>query len=216
MPQFPDTRPSLLARVHATGAAGQDEDAWREFVAIYRPAVYRLARGRGLQHADAEDLAQGVFAAVHRAIGRWEADPARGRFRAWLATATRNAAVNALTRKPRDVAAGGTSAQDLLAILTEPDDDRAEAALRREYRRSLFRQAAGRVRGEFSAGIWQAFHLTAVEGHSVEEAASILGKTAGAVYAARSRVMRRLRSEVERLEVDVAGPEAAGGQTDGE
>src|SRR5687768_14709327 len=134
MPSFPDTRASLLARVRAAGSGGtRDDGAWREFVALYGPAVYRLARHRGLQHADAEDLTQVVFTAVHRAIDGWEADPARGRFRSWLATVVRNAAVNALTRRPRDAAAGRTSVLDLLAGHPEPDERTADA-LRREYR----------------------------------------------------------------------------------
>ncbi|MDF1845243.1 MAG: hypothetical protein P1U77_27860 [Rubripirellula sp.] len=52
--EFPDTRASLLLQVKA----GDDPNAWDEFVAVYRPIVYRLARRRGLQDADAEDLAQ--------------------------------------------------------------------------------------------------------------------------------------------------------------
>ena len=67
MPEFPETRDSLLARI----GGPRDEEAWREFVTIYRPVVYRLARRRGLQHEDAEDLAQQVMISVRRAIDVW-------------------------------------------------------------------------------------------------------------------------------------------------
>jgi len=66
MPEFPETRTSLLVRIQSP----HDGEAWREFVAIYRPVVYRLARRRGLQDADAEDLSQRVVIAVQRAIGK--------------------------------------------------------------------------------------------------------------------------------------------------
>ena len=49
---LPNTRESLLIRVRDL----RDRDAWNQFVQIYRPAVYRLARARGLQDADAQDL----------------------------------------------------------------------------------------------------------------------------------------------------------------
>jgi RNA polymerase sigma factor (sigma-70 family) len=192
MSHFPETRNSLLARVQSL----EDEDAWHEFVAIYRPVIFRLARQRGLQPADADDLAQRVFIAVNRAIGDWQPDPERGRFRAWLGTIARNAIINALSRRPPDAAAGGTSILELLESQPEPDD-RARDALDREYRRSLFRWAARRVRAEFGEAVWNAFWLTTVQGRAVPEAAAELGRTTGAVYAARSRIMRRLREEVE-------------------
>jgi hypothetical protein len=53
------------------------------FVAIYRPMVYRIGRRAGLQDSDAEDLAQLVMESVAKAIPNWEKDPQKGGFRAW-------------------------------------------------------------------------------------------------------------------------------------
>src|SRR6187200_645124 len=76
----PSTNDSLLLRLKDT----HDELAWREFLDLYTPMVCRYAQRRGLQDADARDVAQEVFALVSRAIGAFEYDPLRGRFRAWL------------------------------------------------------------------------------------------------------------------------------------
>ncbi len=76
--------------------------------------------------------------------------------------------------------------------------EHTQETLQREYRRSLFRWAAERIRPEFRNGTWDAFWLTTVEGMSVEEAGRTLGKTVGAIYAARSRVMRRLKEEIQQ------------------
>ena len=54
MPDFPDTRYSLIERVQDLA----DEAAWVEFLAIYQPVLYRMARRRGLQDADAQDVIQ--------------------------------------------------------------------------------------------------------------------------------------------------------------
>jgi hypothetical protein len=55
MPNPPTTRNSLLLRL----CQPADEQAWQEFVEIYEPLVYRLARRRGFQHANqAESLAK--------------------------------------------------------------------------------------------------------------------------------------------------------------
>ena len=70
-----------------------DQAAWVEFVEVYRPVIYRLATRRGMQHADAEDLAQLVLASVAKAIDQWEDDPQRARFRTWLRRVANNAIV---------------------------------------------------------------------------------------------------------------------------
>ena len=83
MHEFPETRDSLLLQIRDRS----DRESWYEFAAIYRPLVYRMARRRGLQDSDAQDLAQRVLLSVASAIIDWEADPRRARFRRWLARA---------------------------------------------------------------------------------------------------------------------------------
>src|SRR5688572_21825063 len=84
----PDTRASLILRL--PNAA--DVAAWDEFVAVYEPLVFRLALGRGLQPADADDLVQEVFSAVANQVGEWLQRMDRGSFRAWLLRIARNIA----------------------------------------------------------------------------------------------------------------------------
>jgi RNA polymerase sigma-70 factor (ECF subfamily) len=105
----PTTRHSLVLRLRDR----DDEAAWTEFVAIYEPLVYGLTRRKGLQDADARDLCQEVFRAVAGAIERWDPDPAKGKFRAWLFRIARNLLVNFFAdqrRHPRGT--GSTSVQD--------------------------------------------------------------------------------------------------------
>lgn len=92
MSQPPTTRASLILRLrHPDDAA-----AWEEFVAIYQPLIFRLAKSRGLQDADAFDVAQEVLARVAGAINRWDPDPDRGSFRGWIGRITRNLAIDFL------------------------------------------------------------------------------------------------------------------------
>jgi len=195
MPELPDTRASLLVRVSDPG----DDEAWREFTAIYRPAVYRLGRRRGLQDADADDLAQRVLLAVSQKIADWRPTSPKASFRGWLAAVTGNAIVNALTRVGVAPGKGGTSVVERLA--KQPGRDESLPEFDEEFRRALFRRASEEIRQEFHESTWQAFWMTAVEGLAVEAAAERLKKSAGVIYASRSRVMRRLREKVEELNV---------------
>ena len=184
----PETRLSLLLRVRDRS----DQVAWQEFVEIYRPVIVRIARQRGLQDADADDVAQQVLIGVARAVERREHDPKQAKFRTWLNRVAHNAILNALSRGKPDRGSGDTG---LLMGLHQaesrdgPDSD----LLQLEYRREVFRWAARQVRPEFQPETWSAFWLTAVQGLDCEMVADSLGKSVGAVYAARSRVIRRIQ-----------------------
>ncbi len=194
-PPAPATRHTLIVKLRDPADAG----AWREFVAIYEPLIYGLARRKGLQDADARDLCQEVFRTVSQAIDRWDADPSRGSFRGWLSRIARNLLVNFLTRRPyRLRGSGSTSVQELLEA--QPvDDPSATALFEAEYRRRLFRWAADEVKGDFAPKTWDAFWRTAVEGRSPGDVAAELGLSVGAVYIARSRALARLRNRIGEL-----------------
>ena len=194
MSSAPETRESLIVRLNDQN----DSEAWEEFVGIYRPVIFRLAVARGLQHSDADDLAQQVLVSVAAKIPEWQTDTARARFRTWLSRVVRNAAINALTRRTNDRGRGGTSA--LILINGKPADACADAeVLEMEWRREAFRRAADEVRDEFQQATWEAFWLTAVEGVSASDAAMRTKKSVGTVYVARSRVMTRLQEKLRLM-----------------
>ncbi len=191
MPSAPETRDSLLIRLNRA----DDNAAWEEFVALYRPVIVRLAMSRGLQHSDADDLAQQVLVSVSRKIPEWQSNDRRAQFRTWLSKVVRNAAINMVTRRRNDRGHGGTSA--LILINGEPADSCTdEHVLTMEWRREAFRRASDQIRDEFQSATWEAFWLTAVDGLSPAEAAKRTGKSVGAVYVARSRIMARLQQKI--------------------
>ena len=147
MTETPSTRPSLLVRLRDP----RDERAWAEFLEIYTPLVHRLARRKGLQDADAADLAQEVFRAVAAAIDRWDPDPARGSFRGWLFRIARNLMVNAPGR-PAGGSRGGPGTPTCEpapggAVRRPAEED--SALFDGGVPARLFDWAAERVRGEF-------------------------------------------------------------------
>ena len=193
MDEPPDTRHSLILRLRDSA----DEIAWREFAALYEPLVYQLARRKGLQDADARDLCQDVLLAVARAAERWDPDPSKGSFRGWLSRVARNLLINFLTRREQP-GTGRTSIVELLDAQSKPDPS-ATHLFEIEYRRRLFQWAAEKVEQEFTPDTWQAFKRTAVDGETPAKVAQHLGMSIGAVYIARSRVMARIRRQVEQL-----------------
>lgn len=188
------TQLSLIQRLQNA----DDNEAWQAFAEIYFPAIVHSLRFKGLAIEDSEDVAQQVMVSVASSLAKRPHDPERARFRTWLERVIRNAAINAIQRCPKDRATGGT---DILAVLTSmPQADADAALLEREHRKQLLRVAARRIECEFAADTWQAFWRTAVLGETIETVAQQLGKQVGSVYAARSRVMRRLRAEIEEFD----------------
>jgi RNA polymerase sigma factor (sigma-70 family) len=192
------TRPSLLIRVRDPG----DAEAWKQFVALYGPLVYRFARKRGLQDADAADLSQIVLQAVIDGMKRLEYDPQRGSFRGWLYTVVRNQLSKFRARQRRfHPASGGSESQRLLEDLPGNDVESTEE-WDREFERQLFLWAAERVKRRCEAASWQAFWQAAVEGRNVQEIARSLEMSVGAVYTAKSRILDRIRKEIREAQGD--------------
>lgn len=192
----PTTRASLLLRLRDS----QDHEAWREFVSLYEPVLYRLLRRHGLQDADAREVMQELFMAVSRSIDRWDPAKERGSFRGWLRRVARNLVINWLKQRERRVmATGGSDVQAMLNTL--PADSLTEAVeFDQEVRRALFQSAAERVRGEVQPATWQAFWETGVVGTSAAEAARKLGMEVGAIRVAKCRVLALLQAAVNEME----------------
>ncbi len=192
------TRPSLLIRVRDPG----DAEAWEQFVALYGPLIYQFARKQGLQDADAADLTQVVLQAVIDAMKRLDYDPQRGSFRSWLYKVVRNQLSKFRTHQRRSPRGSGDSdAQQMLDDL--PDGDPGTIELwDREYERQLFLWAGERVKARCDDASWQAFWRTAVDGQAAQEVARSLGLSVGAVYTARSRILDRIRKEIQQAQGD--------------
>ena len=194
MADIPATRASLLVRLRDR----LDESAWREFVQLYAPVVYRFARRRGLQDADAADLTQEVLKSVSGSVAAF--DPARGPFRGWLFTVAHRRLHDLTHKRQRQpVGSGDQATVQFLNDVPAKDD---EAFWDQEYERQLFHIAAERVRPLVADSTWEAFWQTAVGGKRGQDVAKSLSLSVAAVYLAKSRVMVKLKEEIARLRAE--------------
>jgi RNA polymerase sigma-70 factor (ECF subfamily) len=194
MSQSPTTRVSLLARIRDVG----DGRAWAEFVDLYAPLVYRLARRHGLQDADAADLTQDVLRAVVGAMPHFDYDFRRGSFRGWLFTVARNQLRKSYQARKREPQGSGDT--DANVLLQQQPAAEEVACWEEEYRERLFEWAAAKARDDFRPTTWQAFWRTAVEGEDPRDVGESLGMSVGAVYIARTRALARIRRLIREAE----------------
>jgi RNA polymerase sigma-70 factor (ECF subfamily) len=120
-------------------------------------------------------------------------DPGRS-FRAWLKTVTLNKWREGLRRR-------GETLQHL-SDSEVPDPNSTDAAAifeETEYRQRLLHRATQLVQVDFEPATRKAFWEYAVAGRPAAEVAAELNVAVHSVYLAKSRVLRRLREELDGL-----------------
>lgn len=194
IPTDRDTPYSLLMRLSQEVG---DSHAWDEFVRRYQPRILAWCSGRGLQPADAEDIAQIVLEQLLTTMREFRYDPTRS-FRAWLRTVTVRACNRFVLSEHR--AAGRKDRLSLRLIDEAPAREDLARRIEEAFDEELLEQAMETVRGSVAPHTWEAFRLTALLHQSGAEAARQLSMPVMHVYVARQRVQMRLRQEVRRLQ----------------
>jgi RNA polymerase sigma-70 factor (ECF subfamily) len=170
-----------------------EPEAWAKFVALYTPLIYSWCRRVGLQDQDAADLVQDVFVTLLEVLPTFSYDQHRS-FRGWLRTITLNKWRNLRKRADQRLVRGQGNGLEAVA-----GEDDLEAFWEAEYQQHVARQALRIMRADFQETTWKACWATSVEGRPAAEVAAELGLTVGAVYAAKFRVLDRLRQELRGL-----------------
>lgn len=165
--------------------------SWDRFLQLYTPLLFAFARRLNVYNQDAADLVQEVLTVLVKKMPEFNYSP-QLRFRGWLWTVTLNK-WRELQRRKRPVLAENGLFQTIVA------EDAIEEFSEEEYRIFLVQRAAQLIRSDFKEETWQIFwKCTALE-KPAEEVASEMKVSLDAVYAAKSRVLRRLRVELKGL-----------------
>jgi RNA polymerase sigma-70 factor (ECF subfamily) len=146
-----------------------------------------------LQPADAADLVQEVFTLLVQKMPEFTYDRGKS-FRSWLRIITLNKwrdRCRRLAVRPHEVA----DSQLLNAAVAAAEGSLAET----EYRQHLVARALELMQAEFQPTTWQACWEFVVVGRPAAEVGQQLGISENAVLLAKSRVLRRLRQELEGL-----------------
>jgi len=188
-----------LVLVQPSGTLGKESareaaqaDATGEFearLAECGPLAYRVARGVLRNSADAEDVAQEALLRAYRSFDRLRD---RDRFRTWLVRISFRLALDRLRsskrREQRDV------------LWSQPAHQPPAATAEDLAASSEFQVHLDRALAELPEKLRLVLLLAAMEGHTVDEIASLLGIPAGTVksriFVARKQLAEKLRCHV--------------------
>jgi RNA polymerase sigma-70 factor (ECF subfamily) len=190
-----ETSFSLLNRLRTQ----PDAESWRRLVELYTPLIKGWLRRHDVTAADADDLTQEVMAVVVRELPQFQHNKQRGAFRNWLRTIAVNR-LRALWRS-RQRGTTATGGSDFLKMLDELEDP--ESNLSRLWDQQHDQQVARRlmelVEPQFEPTTWRAFRRTVIDGAKAATVAGELHISVNAVLLAKSRILSRLRQEMDGL-----------------
>jgi RNA polymerase sigma-70 factor (ECF subfamily) len=176
-----------------------NNEAWQQLVSLCKPLLYRWLRCQGIQHVDADDLVQETLATLALEAPAFQPIRHPDAFHCWLYKVLINRLLN--FRRSQQVRSVCHANSELLDRLADTIDDSRSDLTRRwdeEHARHIARQMMERIQMEFQPKTWQAFLSFAMEEVDPELVATELGLSLDSVYAAKSRVLRRLRQEAKK------------------
>ena len=180
------TSVTLLDRFHNP----DDAEAWSTFVELYATLVTDWIRRTAVNEQDVPDALQEVFLTLARELPKFEYDSERS-FGGWLRVVTRNCCYRFLSRQSPHQSANGDELLSDQVGMTEVEEA--------EYRRFVAQRALKLMQADFEETTWKACWETVVKERPSAEVATELGVSTNAVFLAKSRVLRRLREQLDGL-----------------
>jgi RNA polymerase sigma-70 factor (ECF subfamily) len=189
-----ETSVSLLERLRLE----PDAASWQRLVDLYAPLIRDRLRQQSLQLADADDLAQEVLVVLVRELPHFQ-HRRKGAFRAWLHKIT----VNRLrdfcrARQTRPAATGDSGVMRMLEQLDDPHSELSRL-WEQKHDQYIVQRALKLIESEFAPTTWRAFWRVTRDSVDADTVAAELGVSINAVFIAKSRVLKRLRTEIEGL-----------------
>ena len=195
MGEFDQTSYTLLQRACDL----QDEKAWEEFVEHYRRFIFYILQELGVAAGDIEDVAQQVLLSLTKDLPGY--DQSRARFRTWLSTVIRNAALTHFRKqKNRQARISVFGEEQSLEAMTQPSE--IDQRIEEEWAAYVADLAMGRVRQVFKGQAIEVFEL-GLDGRSAADIAERTGLSVSSVYTLRKRVKKRLYLEIRALVADL-------------
>lgn len=193
------TRSSVIKAVADTG----NEAAWQRLFDLYAGFVFSIARAKGLNDADADDIVQTVFIDLARNLPTFKYDRAKGRFRSYLSGLVHWRVIDRMNAGRRDAELKASFTEDSKASTAAGD----EAFEEREWQAAALEEALRRIKPDVRPDHYAAFVASAIEGQDTEVVAKLHGITVDNLYQIRKRLTARLREMAARVLEEMDAPD---------
>ena len=194
------TRSSMLRAVANT----ENEAAWQRLFDLYAGFIFSIARSKGLNDVDADDIVQVVFTDLARNLPTFQYDRAKGRFRSYLA--------GLVHWRVKDRLKAGKCDMELMASFEEESKATAagDAAFEeREWQAAALEEALRRIKPDVRPEHYAAFVASSVEGQDTETVMRLYGLSRDNLSQIRKRLTERLRETTAAVLAEMDTPDIA-------
>ena len=195
------TRSSVLRAVANT----ENEAAWNRLFDLYAGFVYSIARRKGLNDADADDIVQMVFSDLARNLPSFKYDREKGRFRSYLAALVKWRVIDRLKAVRRDADLKADFMEEAKSAATTEDEDFEE----REWQSAAMEETLRRIKPEVRPEHYAAFVASAVEGQDTDVVTKLYGISRDSLYQIRKRLTVKLREKLAEVRAEMDAPSIA-------
>ena len=195
------TRSSVLKAVADTENAA----AWNRLFDLYAGFVYSMARRKGLNDTDADDMVQVVFCDLARNLPSFKYDREKGRFRSYLAGLVNWRVTDRLKASKRDAELKANFWEEARARAEQGDDGFSE----REWQAAAMEEALRRMKPGVRPEHYAAFVASAVEGQDTDVVTKLYGISRDNLYQIRNRLTAKLRETVAAVLAEMDSPDIA-------
>jgi len=198
------TRRTLLSRLRDCG----DDRSWREFSDLYAKLLKKMARKRGLNDQEADEVMQETLIALAKTMPTFRYEPERCSFKSWLRHLLEKKVADQFRRRARasNVAVletGDSTALETFENLPDPATLKPDSVWDEQWRQHLAELAIERVKTKVKPRQFQVFQRLAILNYPVAEVAAALEMNVAQVYLARHRVTAAVKKEIRALEKEL-------------
>lgn len=195
------TRSSVIRAVANT----ENEAAWQRFFDLYAGFVFSIARSKGLNDTDADDIVQMVFSDLARNLPSFKYDREKGRFRSYLAALVKWRVIDRLKAVRRDADLKADFMEEAKSAETTEDEDFEE----REWQSAAMEETLRRIKPEVRPEHYAAFVASAVEGQDTDVVTKLYGISRDSLYQIRKRLTVKLREKLAEVRAEMDAPSIA-------
>ena len=195
------TRSSVIRAVAKT----ENEVAWQRFFDLYAGFVFSIARSKGLNDTDADDIVQMVFSDLARNLPSFKYDREKGRFRSYLAALVKWRVIDRLKAVRRDADLKADFMEEAKFAATTEDEDFEE----REWQSAAMEETLRRIKPEVRPEHYAAFVASAVEGQDTDVVTKLYGISRDSLYQIRKRLTVKLREKLAEVRAEMDAPSIA-------
>ena len=195
------TRSSVISAVADT----ENEAAWQRFFDLYAGFVFSIARSKGLNDTDADDIVQMVFSDLARNLPSFKYDREKGRFRSYLAALVKWRVIDRLKAVRRDADLKADFMEEAKSAATTEDEDFEE----REWQSAAMEETLRRIKPEVRPEHYAAFVASAVEGQDTDVVTKLYGISRDSLYQIRKRLTVKLREKLAEVRAEMDAPSIA-------